>query len=505
MESWTALSLPILSHKPAKQTWWEKPSKRFLFYLLCFLSGVAVADWRSWPSKICLIAVIIAAVAVYFFKRPVFRLFCLSLLFFVVGAWRLSAANEQYRQSLPPEAQVYNLEARVCRELLPRPAYQEIEACLADGRRVQVLAAKFPELNYDDRLSFSCRPERMIERKRSLAARGLIGVCAFPKIRATAGPADDWRAVLLRWRQRAAGYVSLGMPEPAAGLAKALVLGYMNTFDQQTSQRFSRTGTSHFISIGGMHMSIMIAALLWLLIGLGLRRQVAYLLALPLLVIYLALVGFPAPAARSVVMAITVIAAFFSGRLANVGGSLLLAAVVLVAINPLILLGDISFQLSFITLAAIVYTGQPLLEKAERPRVVARWRQALGWLMAGMAVTVAAQLAALPLVANLFGQLSLVAPLANLAIVPLAAPVLWSILLGIILSFVGLPPLVVFAPATLLNSFIVWSVNFFSAWPWAVINLPVFSGAGIAAYYALLLAVFWLFRQYLTYKLENRQ
>ena len=431
------------------------------------------------------------------------RLFCLSLLFLALGAWRSGWAVEQYRDSLPPTGQKFLIQARVCREPLPRVNYQELELCLADGRHLQALAEQYPAVSYGSRLRFTCQPERDPQRVRSLAARGLIGVCLFPKLTIETGKNSDWRSVLAQWRQGAAGLIARGMPEPSAGLAKALVLGYMNSFDKLTSQKFSLTGTSHFISIGGMHMGIMIAVLLWLLLAVGLRRQVAYLLSLPLLLGYLALVGFPAPAARSALMALAVVAAFFSGRMADVGRSLLLSAAILVAVNPLILLGDLSFQLSFMTLAAIVYTGQPLVE-GERPRSSSLWRQAGIWLAAAMAVTIAAQLAALPLVANLFGQLSLVAPLANLALIPLAAPILWSILAGIMLAAVGLPPLVAFAPATWLNGFIIWSVGFFAAWPWAAVKLPAFSPLATAVYYSVLMAIFWLWRRYLVYKAENR-
>src|SRR2546428_26058 len=106
---------------------------------------------------------------------------------------------------------------------------------------------------------------------------------------------------------------------------------------------------------------------------------------------------------RPVVMAVLVLAALLLEREASVTNSLALAALAILALRPGDLLAP-GFQLSFAATAGIV--------AAPMPR---------GVIAGAIAVSAAAQLAVLPITLTHFNQLSTIAVVVNLAVVPLAA------------------------------------------------------------------------------------
>jgi competence protein ComEC len=120
------------------------------------------------------------------------------------------------------------------------------------------------------------------------------------------------------------------------------------------------------------------------------------------------------------------------GRRYNVFTALALAALLMTAIEPL-LIYDAGFQLT--TLATL---GIPLLTPPlQRLLMLALGRLGHGigaGIAEALAVTMAAQIATLPVLALTFGEVSLIAPIANLLTVPLLAPLL---VLGGLLALFG--------------------------------------------------------------------
>src|SRR5437879_5254731 len=121
-------------------------------------------------------------------------------------------------------------------------------------------------------------------------------------------------------------------------------------------------------------------------------------------------------------MAVLVLAAVLLDREASVTNSLALAALAILAARPGDLL-DPGFQLSFAATAGIV--------AAPMPR---------GTMATALAVSLAAQLAVLPVALVHFNQLSTVGIVANLAAVPLAGAATVLGLLAVLAAAVVAPP-----------------------------------------------------------------
>ena len=213
-------------------------------------------------------------------------------------------------------------------------------------------------------------------------------------------------------------------------------------------ERFRATGTSHLLAISGLHLGI--------ILGLGLgasrwlfgRRGQYYLLApLALMWAYAALAGMSPSVARAAIMGSVYLAALALGRPRSVLPALGLAAALMVAHSPPVLL-SVSFQLSFTAMAGIALLAAPI---ASRLRALlgptedrgGTRNSLLDFVAFTAAMTVAATLATLPLVAFYFRQISLVGVPATMLALPALPLVLVTQavagVLGLIATSLALP------------------------------------------------------------------
>jgi competence protein ComEC len=202
---------------------------------------------------------------------------------------------------------------------------------------------------------------------------------------------------------------------------------------------FNRTGTSHLIAISGLHIT-MVAGLFAALMFQLWRRSFFTRAALPLLLPaqkaaalagaaaafgYVALAGFGVPAQRTLYMVTVVAAALWSGRIAGVSHVLCAALGAVVLLDPWAVLWP-GFWLSFGAVAVILYTSVGRVathaSDAGPPQdKVLPWRQWRRMLHAAARTQYAVTLGLVPLTALLFGQISLVGPIANALAIPLVS------------------------------------------------------------------------------------
>lgn len=212
------------------------------------------------------------------------------------------------------------------------------------------------------------------------------------------------------------------VPEPESGILLGVALGDRGSISADLAYAFSRSGTSHLLAISGFNMTLVASAVGALLRGRcgPLVRAIATVAAV---VLYSLLVGLGASVVRSAVMAAITSLGLALGRRAAAANGLCAAIAVMLALDPATI-GDASFLLSAGATAGLLAFQAPLAER-------------LAWLPSlagdGLAATVAATLPTLPIVAGIFGRISLVSPLANLIAVPLF-PALMATSVATILS-----------------------------------------------------------------------
>jgi competence protein ComEC len=211
-----------------------------------------------------------------------------------------------------------------------------------------------------------------------------------------------------------------------AGVIVALVIGDQRGIDQSDWQVLTRTGIGHLISISGLHITMiaglaaLAAASLWrrsfftdaqLALRLPAQKVAALVGALTAL-LYVLLAGFGVPAQRTLYMLSVVALALWTGRLSSVTHVLCAALGVVLLFDPWAVLWP-GFWLSFGAVAVILFGGHGRIGPRETGFKA-------NLTMAGQTQW-SVTLGLVPLTMLLFGQVSLVSPLANAVAIPLVS------------------------------------------------------------------------------------
>lgn len=219
--------------------------------------------------------------------------------------------------------------------------------------------------------------------------------------------------------------------QPLRGILMALAIGDRQQITPQHWEVLTRTGTSHLVAISGLHVGLVAGFVffavrrLWRLSAPAVlwwpAAKAGALAALLAAVTYAMLAGFSVPTQRALIMIAVVMLATILQYRTRPSNLLALALLLVLMLDPMAVLAP-GFWLSFGAVAVIFYGMSGRLGGGSRWR---RWWWQWGrvqWLVA---------LGLLPLLVLLFGQTSLVAPLANLAAVP------WVSLLTVPLTLLG--------------------------------------------------------------------
>ncbi len=196
-----------------------------------------------------------------------------------------------------------------------------------------------------------------------------------------------------------------------------LLLGDRTDLSANIKSAFVNTGTIHVLIVAGMRVAL-VAAIMYTLFGMlrlpGRAKSIATIAAI---LYYMVLTGAAPPVVRASLMAITVLLAKVFQERANIYNSLGASAVILLTCDPMQLF-DAGFQLSYSAVFSIAYF-YPKLETLikEIPESLEEIK-AVDYVLKLAAVSLAAQIGAIPFTAYFFGKVSLISLAANLVVVP---------------------------------------------------------------------------------------
>ena len=240
---------------------------------------------------------------------------------------------------------------------------------------------------------------------------------------------------------------SNGIEGDQYAIASALILGSKDELDFEVKQAYATAGAMHVLAVSGLHVGIIFLILNTLLSILDTSKKGRTVKAIILLIAlwsYALITGLSPSVLRAATMFSFVIIGTVLNRKSSIYNTLAASAFFLLIINPNLLF-EVGFQLSYIAVLGIVYL-QPLIYK----RIYTRW-----WLLdkiwAITAVSIAAQIATLPLTLYYFNQFPVYFMLSNLLVIPSAIVILS---LGILLFVTSPIPAVSESIGWVLNKFI---------------------------------------------------
>ncbi|OGY17424.1 MAG: hypothetical protein A2784_03360 [Candidatus Chisholmbacteria bacterium RIFCSPHIGHO2_01_FULL_48_12] len=206
----------------------------------------------------------------------------------------------------------------------------------------------------------------------------------FRLLSVTAGLRQQWQGV---YRQV--------LPEPQASLVAGMTFGWNLSVQESFYQSLQRTGVLHVVAASGQNLTILAQMLLILFCRFVSRRQAIGLL-IAAIIGYTILSGMSPSIVRAAIMATLSFVALSRGRQQDGLWMLFIAAAAMLIWRPLLIF-DVGWQLSVAATAGLL---------------LMRPKNELG-------VTLAAQVATLPILLLTFERVSLISPLVNLLVAPL--------------------------------------------------------------------------------------
>lgn len=378
---------------------------------------------------------------------------------------------------------------------LDRLVHEDSVEPLSVATTVLVTTDVYPDYSYGDRLLLTgllALPEvfitdngRTFDYRSYLSKDGVFYTLFFPEIQMVSqGEGNRVIQGLLKIKHTFLAPMERLIPAPQSSLLAGLLVGAKHSLGAAVQDDFRRAGLVHIIVLSGYNITI-IADSVMRFFSLFFRRAFSLPLGALAIVAFALSVGGGATVVRASVMALLALLSQATRRRYDITRALTIAAVGMLVHNPMILLFDPSFQLSFLATFGLIVVA-PLLTPHVR-FIPERWK-----LREMVVATLATQLFVLPLLLYMTGVLPLLALPANLLVLPLVP---LTMLVGFLTGVGGFVHDLIALPFAWISygllSYIIAVVRITASLPFAAFAVPAFSPLvliGAYGFYSFILA-----------------
>ena len=191
----------------------------------------------------------------------------------------------------------------------------------------------------------------------------------------------------------------------------AIMFGQKHGLSKNISEMFSYAGISHILAVSGLHVSVLVSVIWFMLNKIKMNRYAKLVLFGSILLFYSYLCLFSPSVCRASIMAIVLALCKTFGWEYDILSSLSIAGIFILLISPMSLF-TLSFQLSFLCIFAIITLApaiNKLFDKIKLPKVLA----------SSLSMSISVTIAILPVCMNSFSTVSLLGILANIIVLPI--------------------------------------------------------------------------------------
>lgn len=193
--------------------------------------------------------------------------------------------------------------------------------------------------------------------------------------RVSAGDAAAPERIVDGVRRAIAGRIDAALPQPAAGIARALITGDQSAVTEEAREVMAAAGLAHVLSVSGLHLTLVAMLVMAALRG-GLAlaggfdrfvsvKRLAALGAIVASLGYFGISGGNVAALRSTIMIVLVLGAVVAGRRALTMRNVAIAALLIIVTDPASVFRP-SFQLSFAAVVALIGAWEMIRPRDER-------------------------------------------------------------------------------------------------------------------------------------------
>ena len=248
-------------------------------------------------------------------------------------------------------------------------------------------------------------------------------------------PKWDWYAWRFQLKNRLNRDFKIGLSESNLALVRQLVWGDKTQIDSDLQQAFQISGTTHVLSVSGMHMALLFAMINFILdtVFVKPKHSKRKLGVLPLLWVYAFLTGMSPPVLRAVAFFIF----FLIGQLVFKRTVLLVHALMAVGLIQLCLnpvqLWDIGFQLSYLAVLGLAVVYPSIKSFYEN---LPKWQQ---WPLDALGISLSSTLTTYPIILYHFHSFAPWFLVGNLLFLPLFSLLMYLLFGMVFLSGMGIP------------------------------------------------------------------
>jgi len=461
-----------------------------IFYSICFgfILGVLVRSFIFVNVHFAILVGLIA-VAIFFFHILISRNKSGIIAALFIFAFSLGILRFHLGDNPPPGAfesyvgQEVTLHGVIIDEPDTRENGQKLTIkATADGEKTKILASVGlgEDYKYGDEINFTSKlekPENFITDQGKefdyvnyLRKDGIFYVMNYAEIEVVSrGNGNFVKNVLFTVKEKFLEKMNFVIDSPENLLMGGLILGEKSNFSEALRQSFVNTGTVHIVALSGYNVTIVAEWFMKLFAQIPfVSKNLGIGMGILAILLFILMTGASSTAIRAGVMATLALVARATGRDYDVARALVLAAVFMIIINPLVLVYDVSFQLSFIATVAVIFFT-PKIEK------YFLWVPKKFQLRDILSVTSAAYIFVFPFILYKMGNFSLVALPANILVLPFIP---FTMLLGFATGLAGLIWYGFSVPlgfiAYLLLHYELGVISFFSSLPFAAFSIPNF-------------------------------
>ena len=281
-------------------------------------------------------------------------------------------------------------------------------------------------------------------------------------------------------RSRFFNAIHRALPEPQASLGLGYLVGLRVSIPKDLSDKLSLVGLTHIIAVSGYNLTIIVEAVRRLF---GKKSAYQSVLFSGLLIVgFLLVAGSSAPINRAAIVSGLSLLAWYFGRTIKPAVLLLISGAVTALINPLYVWGDPGWYLSFLAFAGVLLLAPLIVKRFSSTNQTGVVKQTL-------VETLCAQIVTAPYVLYLFGGVSVIAPVANILVLPLIPFIMLLVfLVGLIgMAYMPFAAFIGVVPSALL-SLQVMIIDRLSSISWARTEFEISVGTMIFGF--ALIAVF---------------
>ena len=447
-------------------------SKIFLWLMLCFIGGVALRSFVLVGDFYLFFG--FGAVALFLFsfsKNQKVLLYSTAVIFSLAGVFWYGVSEPASLKLGDSVGRKVEIEGKVAEypKLKSNTQRLVIAPKEALGERILATAKRYPEFFFGDTVHVSGalkKPENFEKFNyiQYLAKDGIYFLMPFADaVLVKEGDVGFWRR-LYSFRREFERNIGGALSFPQSAFASGIILGSDADMPKELNEAFIASGVSHVTALSGYNITIIVISVSLVLSYLLTSRLAALLFSFGVVAMFVLMTGASPSVVRAAIMGAALLIAKYLGREGGVLPILVFAAFIMIIFNPKILAFDISFQLSFLAVLGLAYIAPFFSKKLER------WPEFFK-LKESFITTVSAQLTVLPLALFSFSQFSIIAPLANMLILPFVPMAMFFGFFTGAAGFISAHLAQIFAyPLWLITSYQLYVIEYFANFPFAAIK-----------------------------------